>query len=307
MVVLLVMILRCHGLLEVIAIFSAMAIHETAHFLASNMLGYRVTEFKLSPFGGALTVDPLFAINPQVEAIVALAGPAANLMIAGGVLYLKLLGVHNNYLTNWLILNLLISLINLIPAYPLDGGRILHAGLNRKFGLEAAAVYTRRITLTIALLVLILGLVRWISAIARPIPAAFGGPGTGISLTLIGIFIGVKYFSIKSPNLELAWRFSKSKKQLLRKKGFLDLKPIIVDQDTLLRVPLRRYGTAGYLLFYVPLEGQDPGQTCFLARGPDGIPQKGQLSGYRLIGEEQAWDYLIAGGYQTTFREAVKN
>ena len=102
---------------------TALAIHEFTHLLSCELLGYPIHELRLNILGGCLKVDPSFTVNPTAEFIIAAAGPLANLLMVGGVLYLRLLGISNIFLEYWLQINLLIGIVNLIPAAPLDGGR----------------------------------------------------------------------------------------------------------------------------------------------------------------------------------------
>ena len=167
-----------HGsFLYILLALTALAIHEFSHILCCELLSYPVRELNLNLLGGCLKVDPAFAINPEAEWLIAVAGPLANLLMVGGVLYLQLLTINNSYLDYWLKVNLLIGLINLIPASPLDGGRILHAWLNKNIGLKNSARVSKSLTAGIGFLLLTMGVVQ------------FYNQHTGILYILIGVFI----------------------------------------------------------------------------------------------------------------------
>jgi Zn-dependent proteases len=250
----------------------ALLIHEFSHMLCCEICGYPVRQFSLNPLGGCLKIDPSFIINPQSELLIAAAGPLANLLMAGGVIYLQFLGVKNLYLTYWLQINLLIGFINLIPAVPLDGSRILHALLNRSLGLKNSFLIIKRLTLIIGLLFLLLGAGRLYQRQA------------GLFYIIIAIFILFQMFSFKNPGLNLILKTLQHKKRRLTVNGFLHIRPVFVEPTALIRLPLLYYGGTDYLLFFIPNKDQ-------------------KMS---IISEESAWNILINQGFDATFSMVAK-
>lgn len=111
--------------------FSSVVIHELAHSLVSRAFGTPVHDITLFIFGGAAHIgeEPR---RPREELLMALAGPGASLGLAGlfYVLWWLSLGIAGplHALASWLAwINLMLALFNLIPGFPLDGGRVLHA------------------------------------------------------------------------------------------------------------------------------------------------------------------------------------
>lgn len=103
--------------------------HEAAHGLAARRLGFRVLEIELAPFGGVARIAGL-EDRPGAEALVALAGPAANLLLAmAACLACQLWPMLAGDLAGFIALNLCLCGFNLLPALPLDGGRLLRAAL----------------------------------------------------------------------------------------------------------------------------------------------------------------------------------
>jgi Zn-dependent protease len=247
---------------------AALMIHEISHILASRLLGYQVSQLRLNIFGGCLTIDPLFEANPNAEIIIAAAGPAINFLMVLGVAYLGFLGVDHDYLRDWQQLNLGIGLVNLLPAYPLDGGRIVHAWLMKAGGLKVAARVARGITLGVALFFLISGSIQ--------IYLKTGG----FTFVIMGLFIFIQLWHGKAPEMNF-WQIRRHKQNLLRQKGFLNSKLVMVEPQTPLRLPLQYYGANEYLLF------------CF----DDG------RKNIRLISEDQAWNILCREGYQAIFNQ----
>src|SRR5688572_13752197 len=124
------------GLLVAIGLFASVAVHEMAHTLVALRAGGRVREITLMLLGGVTQVEHL-PQRPRTEAVMAAAGPltsiALGLLLIGG-LRLPLpadlhLGVF--YLAQ---LNFVLGIFNLLPAFPMDGGRILRALLTLRVG-----------------------------------------------------------------------------------------------------------------------------------------------------------------------------
>ena len=131
--------------------FSLVA-HELAHALLARRFGLRVLDITVGPLGGMARMEGM-SNRPQIEGPVALAGPAANLALAGFALILP--AGHATTALFWI--NLLLGLCNLAPAFPLDGGRILRAWLARNSPLPDATRAALSVGNTIALGTLIAG------------------------------------------------------------------------------------------------------------------------------------------------------
>lgn len=258
-----------HGnLLTVILLWLALLLHETAHLLFAELFGYRVQEFKLTPLGGCMVIDALMAVHPVAEFVIAFAGPFSNLLMAGGVLYLGLLGIKSPWLDNWGQWNWLLGVVNLIPAAPLDGGRILHALLKKIAPVEAGMIIVKAIGRFIGGLILTNGVIRFWTG--RP----------GILYILTGIFILYQVNNYQGPKMDSFWRMFEKRKKTFNVKGYAALKPMLVKADTLIRDIIQRYGGDELLIF--------------LINGPEEI---------RLITEEKAWNLLIDKGYDATFKD----
>ena len=122
---------------EILCILAAVIIHELAHTLVAGILGIKISEVELLPFGGQARTEDFLGLVPEREVYIALAGPLTSLALAGGVL---VAGKHGGegYLPFFMQINLVLALFNLLPALPLDGGRVLRALLSRRFGYRKA-------------------------------------------------------------------------------------------------------------------------------------------------------------------------
>ena len=142
------------GLILIIAIFACVLAHEYGHALAARRYGIATPDITLLPIGGVARLERM-PENPVEEIVVALAGPAVNVVIAA-VLFLVLGAGFDmatltaldspaaSLLAQLASLNLFLVLFNLIPAFPMDGGRVLRAVLALRRGqAEATAIAAR--------------------------------------------------------------------------------------------------------------------------------------------------------------------
>lgn len=131
-----------------LALFASVVAHELAHALAARRFGVRTSAITLFLFGGVATLEEEPA-TPRADAIVALAGPAMSALLAvacfGFVAVVErlaggsvgaTLGILGAYLA---LANGVLAAFNLVPAYPMDGGRVLRALLWRRSGDRDAA------------------------------------------------------------------------------------------------------------------------------------------------------------------------
>ena len=136
----------------VLAAFGCVALHELGHALAARLYGIETEDIILTPIGGVARLRGAID-TPVAEIVVALAGPAVNVAIAVG---LALLGavvgvpmlaadpthgslgvpfdpVHQPFAASMLQFlfwqNVLLAVFNMVPAFPMDGGRVLRASL----------------------------------------------------------------------------------------------------------------------------------------------------------------------------------
>ena len=124
----------CTGELFLFLLSALVAIqHECAHAFASARLGYKLNKIILMPFGAVIDGD-LKGISLRDEIFVAACGPLCNLLTAGFFVALWwLVPTMYAFTDTACFSSLSIALINLLPAYPLDGGRILRCVLTRAF------------------------------------------------------------------------------------------------------------------------------------------------------------------------------
>jgi len=118
------------GVLAVLVAFGSVLLHELGHSLVARQLGVPVSGIELNFFGGAAKMVSL-PRTANHEIAIAAAGPAVSLMLAGAGFGLgAVTGIGFLVAVGWI--NLVIAGFNLIPALPMDGGRILRAFLTRR-------------------------------------------------------------------------------------------------------------------------------------------------------------------------------
>lgn len=138
----------------VLSVFGCVALHEFGHAGAAAYFGIRTLDITLLPIGGVARLQSL-PDKPWQELIIALAGPAVNFVIVGVLLPFVLLrhvlegispeGVAQlSFVEQLLAANLILALFNLLPAFPMDGGRVLRSLLAMRMGhLRATEIAAR--------------------------------------------------------------------------------------------------------------------------------------------------------------------
>ncbi len=142
------------GATTLIAFFTCVVLHELGHSFTAMRFGIGVRRILLMPIGGMAEMDDI-PRQPVREGLITLAGPAVNFAIAG-VLWggLALAQVPDEALDGYtlpafvdllMFWNLLMGIFNLLPAFPMDGGRILRALLALKMPYMRATIWAVRI------------------------------------------------------------------------------------------------------------------------------------------------------------------
>lgn len=178
------------GLLSALAMAVALLAHEAGHAAVALARGCRVHEITLMFFGGRATMSRLPSA-PLARAAISLAGPGAGLLL--WLLSLRLAGVFAGarvlYFIFWETarISLYLSLFNMIPALPLDGGHVLRDVLTHFKGRAYSTFVSSKVSFGIAVAMGIYGLLRgrfflvflaffiWSAAKAELARSAFGG------------------------------------------------------------------------------------------------------------------------------------
>ncbi|MDX1332764.1 MAG: site-2 protease family protein [Robiginitalea sp.] len=158
----------------VLVLFFCVVLHELGHSRMARRFGIQTRSITLLPIGGVASLERM-PEKPNEELAVALAGPAVNVLIALLLLLVVPLGTYQGFtaaqweqffatpsldafLVYLLMANILLVLFNLIPAFPMDGGRVLRALLGFSFNRAKATDIAARLGQAVSFIFLILGL-----------------------------------------------------------------------------------------------------------------------------------------------------
>lgn len=230
------------NLREALVFFGAALLHEAAHVVAARSYGLTVRELELLPFGGVARIEDLdlATLDPGVETAVALAGPLENLALAGVAWLLAGYGVWNVSLAGlFLRANLTLALFNLLPALPLDGGRVLRAHLSLRLPWRQATDIAARLGQAVGALLICLG-------------AFFHRYGLfAVTTALVGTFL------LAAATGERRWaglvllRYLAGKRAALEHGEVLAAQPLVAASETRLKEILREFAARRYHLIWV--------------------------------------------------------
>lgn len=127
--------------------YGSALLHEIAHVLVARGLGIGISYIEILPFGVCARLKADVIKNPSDEILVAVAGPVLNIILAILTYFLNRFGLFSGeYITYFSLCNCAMACINLVPALPLDGGRILRGILTHNLGFLRAYNITSKIS-----------------------------------------------------------------------------------------------------------------------------------------------------------------
>lgn len=175
------------NVLRIFALFLCVTLHEYGHAMMARRFGVRTVDITLLPIGGLARLERMPRV-PWQEFLVAVAGPAVNVVIASVILLGFILFVPSVRTGSWdviesiplttaagwlLAVNIMLVLFNMIPAFPMDGGRVLRSLLAMVLEYRRATHIAARIGLVAAVLMAYVGFES--QAIVMVLIAAFIG------------------------------------------------------------------------------------------------------------------------------------
>ena len=157
------------GVVFILVLFGCVILHEYGHALTARRYGITTKNITLLPIGGVANLEKM-PDKPIQELWVALAGPAVNVVIA--IILLAYFQITNsfpnieeftgeitgrNFLFNVFIVNIILAVFNMIPAFPMDGGRVLRALLAMRYDRGKATEVAAKIGQLLAIIFVFLG------------------------------------------------------------------------------------------------------------------------------------------------------
>lgn len=246
----------------------ALLVHESAHIGMGKLLGVNTVKVEIMPFGG---VSQMESCSPIKMALIAMAGPLCNAAI---VLCFLSVVKYNPY--QWLCVflqaNLAIAIFNLLPAFPLDGGRIL------------VCMLTPIIGQTFALRICMLfGLVLGLFLAGAGVACLFYFGQVNLSLLIVGGFLCAGALRQGKPGPYTALIQENEKKKRLKKQSLKDQR-LVMHKDVTVAQAAEKFHKGSYAT--VTVVGHD-------------------LQFLGTLGEKEILDAMVNSGPQTTLWQAL--
>jgi len=221
-------------------LFFIIFIHELCHTLAARVCGFKVREVELMPFGGVARIESILELNPGIEIFIASVGPIANLIMAMVIVFLSsYYGVLMDNGSRLIEMNLMLAGVNLVPALPLDGGRMFRAILTGVVGYKKATSIVSNLGKVIAVLFIGWGI--------------FGIYRGTFNPTVFIMAIFLMYAAVKERRMA-TYIFLKDityKKDSLKREGSLPVRQMVVQKSAAVKDVINKFHPNRYHMVVV--------------------------------------------------------
>lgn len=259
---------------KLLLVFSAVLLHELSHMLMAMGLGYKVKQVELLPFGAVARINNLADASAVSEIMIAAAGPLTSMALA--VLCYSTMneaGSWRDICKFYGEVNLMLGVFNLLPALPLDGGRILRALLSwRRDYREATAIVVTISYGIIFVLVIAAGFGYWLSKT--------------INITMLGAAAFILFTARTETSLAgfRSMRILAAKKAELIGRRIMPASQLTALDSALLSDIIRMFRSEEYYIVHI-------------------IDQNFKLCG--VLTESEIWEGLIQKGIKSKIKEIM--
>ncbi|WMJ82351.1 M50 family metallopeptidase [Clostridium sp. MB40-C1] len=200
---------------KVIISFLFVFMHELTHYITARKMGFKGFDIEILPIGAVLHLKDLDDAEPKEDIIISMSGPLFNLVAA------LIFGVLKNFFYseyfNFIYLsNMALAIFNLLPAFPLDGGRILRDILSIKTYYKRANKITVNISFIVGFMMIICSLIVWRLK------------SLNLSILIIGFFIIISSYKEKERIVYLIMGDIIRKKYKFLKRGYIDNRSVSI-------------------------------------------------------------------------------
>ncbi len=231
-------------LAELLTLFTLVFVHELGHAAAAYGYGWTIREIKLLPFGGVAELEEKPGAPAREEAVIALAGPLQNVWMAAAAWGLGSLGWMDAGWADYLLrANLLLLAFNLLPIYPLDGGRLLRIACGLRFTFYSTLRLTAWTGMAFSLVMIGYAL----------LPQLHRSSGIQANLLAVGLFLLATNWTYRKhiPFLFLRFLVNRDRGARRRIREGVRARPIVVTQRHPVWTTARLFLRDHYHLVYV--------------------------------------------------------
>ena len=200
---------------KLILTFLCIILHEFSHYLVAKKLGSSIVNFKVHPLGATLEIEDYEGLEINDEIFICLAGPIFNILTAIIALILDCI-YQCNLFKNIYEVNFVLGFMNLVPAHPLDGAKILRAVLSKFYMYKTAHKIGLAVSLVISTIVAITGALMLFVNLAS------------INLFIVGIFMIYTSYTTKERTMYIVLDQIISKTKRFKEKKVIENKDISV-------------------------------------------------------------------------------
>ncbi|NEZ45670.1 metalloprotease [Clostridium niameyense] len=218
--------------------FCVVFMHELTHYMVARKLGFKGFDIEIFPLGFSLNLEGLEEATTKEDLIISISGPLLNILLSM-IFYFLYFKFHNYYLYSLYLSNLIIGIFNFIPAFPLDGGRILRDILCFKTFYREA----NRITMNISIIIGILLMFLYIFLFMKEI--------NNFSLGIASLFIIISSLKEKERIAYIIMTHIVKKKYKFIKKGYIENKDVSIYYKVNLLQVLSLIDKSKYTVFTV--------------------------------------------------------